>query len=73
MSSDLGARLNRLERLSSASSCRTCRGSGPCAVVGIPEGVDPDDPAYESRPCPECGRAPRNVLRIIGMSDQELG
>ena len=71
MSSTMNGRITRLEDRLGTQQCGTCFG-WPQRVVGIPDGADLDDPAYEPRPCPECGRAPRNVLRIIGMTDEEL-
>ncbi len=52
-------------------SCGTCDGSGRF-VLAIPDDADPDDPAYLPETCPECGVPVRNVLRIIGLTQEQI-
>ncbi len=52
-------------------SCGTCRGSGRF-VLAVPDDAAPDDPAYLPETCPECGVPVRAVLRIIGMTQEQI-
>lgn len=62
----------RLDRVSAALGTAWCDACGTSAfrIVVIPEGGDADAPEL-SAPCPVCGRAPGNVVRIVGMSEAE--
>ncbi len=60
-----------LRTVTARPSCATCHGSGRF-VLAVPDDAAPDDPAYLPKVCPECGRAVRNVLRIIGMTQEEI-
>lgn len=71
MRNDISTRLQRLEVLAGGPSCQTCHGAGNL-LLAVPDDADPDDPAYLPETCPECGREVRNVLRIIGMTQEEI-
>ena len=52
-------------------TCTTCYGVGP-SLVWVPEGADPDAPEYHPTACPDCGTPAREVMQIIGMSEDEV-
>lgn len=66
-------RLARVEDHLNVGQCHVCGGQGATyAIVCVPEGADPDDPQYGPEACPACGKGPRSVMRIIGMTEDEL-
>jgi hypothetical protein len=58
------ARLRRLEVIWQAPPCATCHGSPTRVMIHIP-GTAPSDNLPGGR-CPECERAPRQTVHIIG-------
>lgn len=69
--SNISQRVTRLEQRMQDRSCTTCHGAA-YATVYVPAGEDEDAPAYSPTHCPECGVALWHVLKIVGISEQEM-
>jgi len=60
-----------LRTVTARTSCATCHGSGRF-VLAVPDDAAANSPASLPESCPECGVPVRNVLRIIGMTQEEI-
>jgi hypothetical protein len=68
----IARRLDRLDRLyNRGGECTTCWGTGSF-IVCVPDTADEDMPEYQPATCPGCGRDATNVMRILGISDDEM-